>query len=141
MRKLLNRKGFSLVELMIVVVIMGILIAVAIPLYGAIQDRARANTCRGNQREVRALFAEYIMTDANKSADTFFKTTEKSFNGATQKPEDVFAPEFLASFEDGTLPECPEQGHHYRITKVNETTIKVECIADGTVDEDHELEQ
>ncbi|MBR5321451.1 MAG: prepilin-type N-terminal cleavage/methylation domain-containing protein, partial [Clostridia bacterium] len=31
MRKMLNKKGFSLVELMIVVVIMGILIAVAIP--------------------------------------------------------------------------------------------------------------
>ncbi|MCH5189576.1 MAG: prepilin-type N-terminal cleavage/methylation domain-containing protein, partial [Oscillospiraceae bacterium] len=41
----MNKKGFSLVELMIVVVIMGILIAVAIPLYGAITKNANNKTC------------------------------------------------------------------------------------------------
>lgn len=48
MRKMLNKKGFSLVELMIVVVIMGILIAVAIPLYGAITTNAKNKTCASN---------------------------------------------------------------------------------------------
>ena len=56
MRKMMNKKGFSLVELMIVVVIMGILIAVAIPLYEGIQDSAKRNTCRNNQRDVRAVY-------------------------------------------------------------------------------------
>ena len=37
MRKMLkNKKGFTLVELMIVVVIMAILVAVAIPIYNAV---------------------------------------------------------------------------------------------------------
>ena len=44
----MNKKGFSLVELMIVVVIMGILIAVAIPLYGEISKNAKDKTCLSN---------------------------------------------------------------------------------------------
>ena len=60
MRKLMNRKGFSLVELMIVVVIMGILIAVAIPLYGAIKDNANNKTCAKNIKSIKSNAANYM---------------------------------------------------------------------------------
>ena len=58
MRRSLNKKGFSLVELMIVVVIMGILIAVAIPLYGAITENAEKKSCKSNQALIREMFAK-----------------------------------------------------------------------------------
>ncbi len=140
MRKGLNKKGFSLVELMIVVVIMGILVAVAIPLYGAITDNARANTCRNNQRDVRAVFARYILVNQANSAYTLFTNGASSFDGSSQNAEDVLDPEFLSYFSENTLPTCPEEDHYYKITAVSPTEIKVECMASGSVDDEHSAE-
>ena len=39
-----NEEGFSLIELIIVIAILGILLAVAIPVYGQIQTNSRRNT-------------------------------------------------------------------------------------------------
>jgi prepilin-type N-terminal cleavage/methylation domain-containing protein len=40
-RKLMNRKGFTMIELMVVVVIVGVLAAVAVPMYGKYVKNAR----------------------------------------------------------------------------------------------------
>ena len=46
-----SKKGFSLVELMIVVVIMAILVAVAVPIYNSVTGNARAKTCIDNDHK------------------------------------------------------------------------------------------
>lgn len=38
-----SEKGFSLIELIVVVAILGILVAIAIPVYNGLQDRAQEN--------------------------------------------------------------------------------------------------
>ena len=83
MRKMLNKKGFSLVELMIVVVIMGILIAVSIPLYGSITKNAKNKTCASN-------------IDAIKNSAVVYYTE----NGAAATSINDL------TFEDG-VPVCP----------------------------------
>lgn len=131
MRKMINRKGFSLVELMIVVVIMGILIAVAVPLYGAITKNAEKRTCQDNQRTIRAAHARYVLDDIGNKSNVIFKDGHSSFNGSSQKPEDVFKEDFLDCFDGSSLPKCPVDGAYYTVSFDSDVDIVITCSADG----------
>lgn len=50
LRMLKGEKGFTLIELMVVVLIIAILIAIAIPVYNAYQDNAKKAACQSNLR-------------------------------------------------------------------------------------------
>lgn len=112
MRKLMNKKGFSLVELMIVVVIMGILIAVAIPLYGAIQDNANNKTCSSNMKAIKEAAANY-----------------KAQNNKNATPDEV-----KAMFDDDDV-HCPIENAEYTITiDANTGAATVVCPNQGKAD-------
>ena len=103
MRKLMSKKGFTLVELMIVIVIMGILVAVAIPVYGAVTKNAEKKTCISNMRDIKSTAATYQMQGNNGDPVKFATKTDLSTET-----------NFTKLFEGGNLPKCPT-GSAYKV--------------------------
>ena len=54
-----NEKGFTLIELMVVVLIIGILVAVAIPTFSSAAENARDKACQANLRTIDGAIAQY----------------------------------------------------------------------------------
>lgn len=53
-----NKKGFTLVELMVVVAILGILVAVAVPVYNNVTDRAAIQVDESNARTLTSSLSQ-----------------------------------------------------------------------------------
>ena len=76
-RFLTNKKGFTLIELMIVVAIIGILAAIAIPNFMAYQCKAKQSEAKGNLGNLRTMQEAYFAendTYGNAIANIGFST-------------------------------------------------------------------
>lgn len=90
-----DNRGFTLVELMVVVVIIGVLTAIAIPVYNASTEKAEAGACEANLRMIDSAIQQYKMNEGNA-------------------PTDI---EALGDYFLDGVPHCPSGGEYSIVSK------------------------
>lgn len=95
---MLNRRnGFTLIEIMIVILIIAILLAIAVPNFLRAREVSRSRACQGNLRMLATAKEQWAMDNKKNSSD---------------EP----SPEALVSFyikgTSGVLPICPSDGKY-----------------------------
>lgn len=80
MFKKLNKKGFTLAELLVVVAIIGVLVAISIPIFTSQLEKARESTDAANLRSAYAVAAANKLTDEGTLSTS---TTEVTITQAT----------------------------------------------------------
>ena len=77
MKKIMNKKGFTLAELLVVVAIIAILVAVSIPIFTSQLEKSREATDIANMRAAKAEAVTAYLTGSTES--TFSVTAGHSF--------------------------------------------------------------
>ena len=109
MRKLLGKGGFTLVEIMIVVAIIGLLAAIAIPNFMKAREKAQKNACVANLRQIEGAKTLWALDEGKSTGDSvtmgdlvtdYIKATPECPAGGTYTLGDI-----------GTTPTCTVDGH------------------------------
>ncbi len=69
LRKAKNQKGFTLVELMVVVVIIGVLVAIAIPVYNNVTNKAEQSAIEANLRTIDGAIMQALASEDTQPAN------------------------------------------------------------------------
>jgi prepilin-type N-terminal cleavage/methylation domain-containing protein len=95
-RKPAKAQGFTLVEIMIVVLIIGILLAIAIPNFIQAREASRAKACVANLKQIESAKQQYMMDNS---------LSKFTVNAALSPTADSGLGKYIK-----TIPSCPGGG-------------------------------
>lgn len=108
-----RRRAFTLVEIMIVVLIIGILLAIAIPNFISARETSRAKSCVGNLKQIDSAKQQAIMDNKLNEASTpvfFIDGTTPTTSGPTGNYQLVSTANTFGYIR--RQPVCPSGGQY-----------------------------
>lgn len=86
----MNKKGFTLIELVIVIAVLAILSSLAIVTYGLVAQRANERVCDTNRRSMESMYHAQYALDESLTKEVFFENSGDYFDDASCPSDGVY---------------------------------------------------